>query len=98
MDSTLPKLKFDGEPSQPESINNVESIRKGPKETPWRDVASEIVSNLNEEGFAIKYQNKRIKSVDINLFHDQQGHDSEQLLRLTAQMYGIHLTGKLDML
>jgi hypothetical protein len=90
------KLKFDGEPIVPtESINNVELIKNGPKETSWRDVASEVVANLNEEGFTIKYQNKRIKSVNINLFHDQQGHQSEALLRMTAQMYGIHLTGHL---
>jgi hypothetical protein len=50
------KLKFDGNPIVPsESINNVELIKNGPKETGWHDVASEIVSNLNKEGFAIKY-------------------------------------------
>jgi len=69
-------------------------LRNGPPETKWRDVSEDKSKDLNEEGFPIVFQNQRIQSVDINFFHDQQGHQSEQLLQLTAQMYGIKLTGK----
>ena len=65
------------------------------KKTDWHDVSSDLANTIDADGFNVMYSNKRIKSIDINLFHDQQGHQSEQLLRLIVQMYGIHLTGKL---